>query len=56
MTPREFKIKMQEIKDAPDTDIESVHIDMDALMCKLLMELGFGDGVEVFQETDKWWA
>jgi len=56
MTPKEFKIKMQEIKDADDSDIESVHADMDALMCELLVELGYSDGVKVFEETDKWWA
>lgn len=56
MTPKEFKIKMQEIKDAPKSDIESIHVAMDELMCELLVKLGYKAGVKVFEETDKWWA
>lgn len=59
MTPKEFYEEMLLIKkeclDERD-DKELVHVTMDNLMCKLLEELGYGDGVEVFRDTPMWYA
>ena len=37
-------------------DRETSHRRMDALMCKVLEDLGYGKGVKVFKETPKWYA
>lgn len=31
------------------------HIQADELMCELLRELGYGEGVEIFEQMDKWY-
>ena len=54
MTLEEFKIKMQEIADNCGT--EDGHIDADSLMCDLLKELGYSEGVEIFENMNKWYA
>lgn len=41
---------------ARENDTEMTHIYMDELMCKLLRELGYGDGVDIFEETNKWYS
>lgn len=55
MTPEEFKLKMQTILTKYD-DPESVHFKMDELMCEVLTELGYNDGVKVFENTEKWYS
>lgn len=37
-------------------DRETSHRRMDALMCRVLEDLGYGKGVKVFKETPKWYA
>lgn len=54
MTPEEFKTAMEEHAKSGDT--ECMHADMDKLMCKVLTDLGYGDGVEVFKKEPKWYA
>ena len=54
MTREEFKNKMQTIADK--RDIEGGHIEADDLMCELLKDLGYGEGVEIFEEMGKWYA
>ena len=59
MTPEEFKEKMKRISDsvfADDGDEEEGHIAMDALMGQVLTELGYGEGVDIFWETPRWYA
>jgi len=56
MTPEEFKEKMASIVAGSGGDQEMAHIKMDDLMCDLLNELGYGEGVEVFQNYNKWHA
>ena len=55
MTPEEFKTKMQSIPDYP-TDKEAAHSEADDLMCDLLEELGYGEGVAVFRAMEKFYA
>lgn len=54
MTKEEFKNKMQAIADKRDT--EGGHIEADDLMCELLKGLGYGEGVEIFEGMDRWYA
>lgn len=63
MTPEEFKERMQDITDVfndPNRDyfhdIEGAHRAMDRLMCEALYELGYGEGVAMFEAAPKWYA
>ena len=53
MTPEDFAERM---RDERNSDPESGHIHADKLMCNLLSALGYGEGVEVFDSLDKWYA
>lgn len=52
----EFTNKMRAIYNDDSLYEESMHIDMDDVMCEALMKLGFGEGVEIFKHTEKWYA
>ena len=59
MTPEEFKNEMQKIRNRLGKkyiDEEIIHAEGDDLMCKLLRELGYGEGVDVFEDMPKWYA
>jgi len=52
--PSEFATVMNILSDSGDT--EGVHIGIDEAMCALLRSLGYDDGVDVWDDTDKWFA
>lgn len=54
MTPKEFADKMQSINMPGDPEIS--HGLADKLMCKLLIELGYEEGIEIFEIMEKWYA
>ena len=56
ITPEEFAKRMQEIHDRYLDDEEVVHSEMDDLMCELLRQLGYGEGIDIFDNTHKWYA
>jgi hypothetical protein len=56
MTPEEFLEQMKVIVGRHDYDKEDIHRCMDRLMCMLLRELGYEEGVEFFENTPKWYA
>lgn len=59
LTPEEFTKQMQEAFDVyylQQDDEEEVHIVMDGIMCNLLRQLGYGDGVDIFNKTPMWYA
>ena len=68
MTPTEFAKKMKDLRENgpyPDgywvterdpNDIEDMHVQMDELMCEVLKDLGYSEGVETFTLTAKWYA
>jgi len=56
MTPKEFKEKMQKIYPTEGYDEEGAHGDADDLMCAALKELGYGDGVKIFENALRWYA
>lgn len=37
-------------------DKEIRHFNMDMLMVRTLRDLGYGEGVDIFVKTDKWYA
>lgn len=54
MAPEEFK---QAMADAViEYGIEEGHIAMDSIMCTLLRSLGYGEGIDIFENTDKWYG
>ena len=56
MTPEEFKLKMQTILTEYGNNIESSHYAMDKLMCEVLSDLGYEEGVKVFENTERWYS
>jgi len=57
MTPAEFASRMREIYPANGKyDEEEAHGRADALLCELLRILGYGAGVDIFENADKWYA
>lgn len=56
MTPEEFKRKLIRINSDPENTTECVHRAMDEVMCKVLEQLGYGEGVQIFKQTYKWYA
>jgi hypothetical protein len=54
MTPAEFFSKMKQI--SMNGDEEVAHVEADDLICGLLRQLGYGDGVDVFEDMPKWYA
>lgn len=56
MTPEEFADKMGKIQPTERGDTEIEHGLADDLLCLVLEELGYGEGVRVFEEMDKWYT
>lgn len=56
MTPQEFAERMRKIKEDEGGDIEADHANADALMCQALNELGYGEGISIYELMDKWYA
>lgn len=56
MPPEEFVLKMEEIENQYKDDPELSHVNMDNPMCEVLMSLGYGDGITIFEESDKMYA
>ena len=54
LTPEEFAEKMAGI--AENGDEERKHVAADSIMCELLKSLGFGEGVGIFEDMDKWYS
>ena len=57
MTPEEFKKAMTEIKKGiHQKDLEMSHVESDELLCKILREVGYGDGIDIYEKLEKWYA
>jgi hypothetical protein len=56
MTPDEFKQKMQDAFSISNGDMETQHRFADDLLCDVLKDLGYGDGIEVYESIDKWYT
>ncbi len=55
ITTERFEKMMREIVER-DLHPEDQHLEMDALMCETLRQLGYGKGVDIFENTEKWYA
>lgn len=56
MNPKEFAEKMAVIAKYNDRDEESSHVEADDLMCEVLTELGYRDGIEIYRKMTLWYA
>lgn len=59
MSPEEFAIQMREAYEThwmKAGDEEAVHIVMDGIMCNILRQLGYGEGIDIFDSTPMWYA
>ncbi len=56
MTPAEFKAAMQKIRDDDNGDTEVNHCAADGLLLRVLYSLGYGDGCDIFEEMERWYA
>lgn len=56
MTPDEFRSRMQTMANGGNYDNEQAHGDADDLMCEALRSLGYGEGVDIYQSIEKWYA
>lgn len=54
ITPKEFADKMREYDKSNDPEMKHVHAD--DLMCEVLRELGYEEGVEIFEEMYIWYS
>ena len=51
MTPEEFAKAMRKI-----SDNLNAHLEMDRVMADLLRQLGYGEGIDIFENTNKWYS
>jgi hypothetical protein len=56
LTPSQFMRRMLDILEDLGPDTEEVHRQADDVMCELLRDLGYGEGVAVFCTIEKWYA
>ena len=56
MNAQEFKAHMQLISVQAREDIEAAHIEADDLLCNQLSELGYTEGIKIFQSMEKYCA
>ena len=54
--PEEFYEEMLRIKNKHNDNPEDVHIFFDKYICEVLKSYGFHKGVEVFEDTEKWYS
>ena len=62
-TPKEFEERMKRIEEEYGTfnndgfgNEEDFHIEADILICRTLQELGYENGVEIFERNKKWYS
>ncbi len=56
LTPDQFTAAMKRLYDETGGDEEGFHSRADALLCEMLTELGYGEGIKIFEDADKWYA
>ena len=56
MSPKEFKEEMIVIREVADGHPERFHIEADDLICKVMRDLGYGDGIDIFEEHERWYS
>ena len=56
MSSEDFESEMIKLRIRYRYDPEAFHTHADELMCNLLRTYGFGAGVDIFENTDKWYS
>jgi hypothetical protein len=56
LTSFEFKKAIEEIAEKYCGNEEVCHAVMDDLLCDTLRSLGYQDGIDIFDSTEKWYA
>lgn len=56
MTPEEFAARMRTIEAERGGDPEAAHGAADELLLGALRALGYGEGCDVFERLDRWYA
>lgn len=59
MNPEEFAHRMKELAaqtQQPRADKESLHLEIDSLMGKVLRSLGYGEGIDALEDAILWYA
>ena len=56
MLPNEFKSRMQRLSEDYADDPEILHREADNLICQLLSDLGYGEGIDIYNKMDIWYA
>ena len=54
MTPEEFTEAMQKVARGGDPEMD--HSKADDLLCRALRDLGYGDGIKIYEKIHKWFA
>ncbi len=54
LTAKSFATEMEKV--FADKDTESALANADKLMCRALKQLGYGDGVGIFERASKWYG
>ena len=55
-SPEQFAKDLRAIQQRMGYDKEEMHVVMDAYLLQVLEELGYEEGVKIFEETPKWYA
>ena len=59
--PEDFAKAMKDIENKYEGEeksisVEEMHREMDELLCKTLRNLGFGEGIDIYEQNPKWYA
>lgn len=56
MDKKQFAEFMQKLADKSEDDPEAIRIEIDDLMCEALKELGYEEGIRIFERAIKYYA
>jgi hypothetical protein len=56
LTPEQFRDAMKEIGEKHAGDWEVIHSEADNLICALLREMGYEEGLNIYDSWTRWYA
>ena len=56
MSPKEFTDSIRKILKTYSDDCEVSHLELDELMEKVLIELGYEEGIKLIKKSHRWYA
>ena len=54
VSPATFAEQIKRIIDEAGDDFERAHSELDALLCRVLVQNGYAEGVQLYQKAEKW--